>query len=467
MPRILRVDRRARAVIALVALALAGCTASPRPQAIVHVDTDLPIPLFADTLRVDHLAPAGEVLETRIDVAPHPGDWPRSFGVRDAPAGVDARFRMRLHPAHRVVGSIPGIIAEPALLDEPLPGFTIDGFFEIETPAEGVEHWLVVLPADCLGSGACAAPLPERVGGPARSRVGTWPLAREVPCAGEPRAARPGMHEDETCIEGGVFFLGDELKTIEECGPYCSFAPERLVEISPFWMDVHEVTVARWRDAVARGFVTTGEWLTALEGFECVYSLTENDELPMNCVSWQAAADFCAFDGGRLLPTEAQWEFAGSGRGEERTWPWGEVPAHCDQAVFGRFDDPSFGGTPPRGSNFECSVGTEMTPVPVDEPGLDLSRDGVAHLAGNISEWVRDAIARYDAPCWSDASRRDPFCASGASPGLYASRGTSWSGDAPGLAVISRYAVDPASLFDPEIFSAFGYGLRCVRPASP
>jgi formylglycine-generating enzyme required for sulfatase activity len=43
------------------------------------------------------------------------------------------------------------------------------------------------------------------------------------------------------------------------------------------------------------------------------------DQMPMNCLSWSAAVSFCRFDGGRLLPSEAQWEYASSGRGEERT----------------------------------------------------------------------------------------------------------------------------------------------------
>ena len=58
--------------------------------------------------------------------------------------------------------------------------------------------------------------------------------------------------------------------------------------------------------------------------------------LAMNCISAQAAQAFCAWDGGRHLASEAQWEYAASGRGEERIYPWGDALPDCARAVYAR-----------------------------------------------------------------------------------------------------------------------------------
>src|SRR6185503_8188479 len=42
-----------------------------------------------------------------------------------------------------------------------------------------------------------------------------------------------------------------------------------------------------------------------------------NENLPMNCITWYDAFAFCAWDKGRL-PTEAEWNYAAAGGGEQR-----------------------------------------------------------------------------------------------------------------------------------------------------
>ena len=48
-----------------------------------------------------------------------------------------------------------------------------------------------------------------------------------------------------------------------------------------------------------------------------------------------------SWDGGRHLTSEAEWEYAASGRGEERIYPWGNERPDCDRVIFARKDVPN------------------------------------------------------------------------------------------------------------------------------
>ena len=50
-----------------------------------------------------------------------------------------------------------------------------------------------------------------------------------------------------------------------------------------------------------------------------------NENLPMNCVTWQEAYAFCIWDGG-FVPTEAEWAWVAAGGTEQREYAWGETP---------------------------------------------------------------------------------------------------------------------------------------------
>src|SRR4051812_37311444 len=97
--------RGASGAIGAMTVALCTCAVQtpPRPQVVLYVNTDLPVPGFADTLRIDWLDSHGDVIETRYRVAPNAADWPISFGVAVSRDGSPVLFRLRVYPAGRFV----------------------------------------------------------------------------------------------------------------------------------------------------------------------------------------------------------------------------------------------------------------------------------------------------------------------------------------------------------------------------
>src|SRR5262249_37724292 len=79
-----------------------------------------------------------------------------------------------------------------------------------------------------------------------------------VACSLETRTAHPGLFDDEGCIAGRGFLVGDSDigDPDDPLRLFLSGVPERVAIMSPFRMDRWEVTVGRWRDAVARGFTS-------------------------------------------------------------------------------------------------------------------------------------------------------------------------------------------------------------------
>jgi formylglycine-generating enzyme required for sulfatase activity len=392
---------------------------------------------------------------------------------------------------------------EKVALHEPLPGFTIDRLFELSAPDQGIARVRVDLSGACLGvptqpktgsetclvnphdgiayvgtanEGVVALSDPLQS---ADSRVGSWEGAKEVDCRGSPRAGT-GLHEEEVCIKGGAFFLGDERMESAGCSPACATIPERLVVLSPFFMDKYEVSVGRWRVAIEKGFSTKNPWLAEKNYKYCKYRPDGvNDDWPMNCVSWEAATDFCAYDGGRLLPSEAQWEYAASGRGREWMYVWGNDLVECWRSVFARVGA-SLGYPQPAqfGTFLECKdMGEGPAKVgALSGVGQDATRDGVVDMNGNLREWTRDETQSYNLGCWAKPMDKDPTCADGLKfqwsdstiQPFHTVRGGCWGGGSGMMAVAWRAPILLGESGQKEHFTFWGgeapfLGFRCVR----
>jgi sulfatase modifying factor 1 len=177
----------------------------------------------------------------------------------------------------------------------------------------------------------------------------------------------------------------------------------------------------------------------------------ENQEtLPVNCVNWYEAYAFCIWDGG-FLPSEAEWEYAAAGGGQQREYPWGSADPGTSNG-YAIYD-----GYYPDGAVPDAAPGTPGSPMgvsvaniaPVGTPALGATLFGQLDLAGNVSEWDLDwQASSYPNPCTD--------CASLATASFRVVRGGSFVAALPFLLASFRSA-------DPPSTRSFYYGFRCAR----
>ncbi|MGA2326640.1 MAG: SUMF1/EgtB/PvdO family nonheme iron enzyme [Bryobacteraceae bacterium] len=245
------------------------------------------------------------------------------------------------------------------------------------------------------------------------------------------QAGDPRLREDNwVTIPAGTFLMGAQRQ--DPAKP--NYDPIAFEDESP----VHEVYLDAYR--IGRYPVTVEEYARFLddEGYRGRREQPEDwaDQLlhpnrPVVSVTWDEAAAYCAWAGGRL-PTEAEWERAARGS-VGRKYPWGnEAP------------DPS------RANYDQTRVGL-ATPVGVFPRGM--APEGIHDLAGNVWEWVADW---YGEDCYGKSPRGNPRGpAQGETRVL---RGGSWYYFARSLRASHRGDVRPESRY-PDI------GFRCVRDA--
>ncbi|MEZ4222342.1 MAG: SUMF1/EgtB/PvdO family nonheme iron enzyme [Polyangiaceae bacterium] len=372
-----------------LALLLPACGEESLPaqgHVLLHVTTDAPLPAAID--EADDLDQAPLFDRLQIDVFPVGQTQPCAGCSRQVAADrsrlADASFalqggvadiRLRLY---RSAGSNSGA---------PRARSTIDRTVRIAPPAEGRVDAHVVLKTDDVGLPNAMVAVAD--GGPPAGVVGSWPGASVTPCSAPTR-------DDDACIPGGAQWLGDP--NLDTTGfPEKDGAHERLVVLAPYFLDLKEVTVSEFRaSGLATALILGGPSDNPREKDHgivgCVYTTqtSDSDTLPVNCLSWSKAKQYCESLGKRL-PTEAEYERAASALGRSR-FVWGSDLPSCEDAVQDR-----------EGLDAECaSLGAG--PAPAGSGLRDvLDRDGkrIVDLMGNVNEWAADRWNRDDEGCWS------------------------------------------------------------------
>lgn len=484
-----------------VLLAAASCAQQDVPpdgEAVIVVDTNLPVPRVVSRLRIDVYSQSGTWIATRDDVRPDTLDWPVSFSVFHDDPTTDrvALVRLRAYPEGRLIRYTGIVRAEledlvdgvpqgdglPRLMVqgqdrtpefEPDPLVTIDRVVRVQLSYGRRGRVRVLLDGACVGkmpsltawneprsctdgaealSDAIDGVLEDDLNHDLPTAAGTW---GDEPCS--PEGTEAGAGSERVCVPGGTFMLGDAYYRASYLGAEEVMnlpRPERVVRISRFALDRDEVSVARFRAALAKGWTeVTPVGVLEKDGppgpdasWACTFSVAARDreDYPLSCVPWDTARAFCLFEGGDL-PTEAQWEYAAlsAGRNARATYPWGDAPPDCGVAVYGRsYLRP------------DCiDAGEGVQPQRAFNPETDSHPLGVMNLAGSLSEHVRDTLLPFTHECWATAPDHDPACLIDPLPGCpndsepacyddparnHGLRGGSWVSGADELRVVSR-----------------------------
>jgi len=230
------------------------------------------------------------------------------------------------------------------------------------------------------------------------------------------RLARKAPYADMVWIPGGTFLMGSNDHYPEE-------APAHNVAVNGFWMDAHAVTNAEFKRFVeATGHVTLAEkpanaadypgakpeflvpssvvfrkaagpvdlrnshnWWTYVPGADWRHPRGPNSSLqglwkhPVVHVGFEDAEAYAKW-AGKVLPTEAEWEFAARGGLEGAPYVWGDeyMPGDKPMANTWQGEFP-YQNLLEDGYEWTAPVGT----FPANGYGL-------FDMAGNVWEWTTD-----------------------------------------------------------------------------
>jgi len=225
-------------------------------------------------------------------------------------------------------------------------------------------------------------------------------------------------------VPAGPFTMGTDLERADE-----QDKPRHQVTLPTYYLDKFLVTNAQYaRFVAATGRRAPISWKDG--------RIPQGESLkPATMVSWNDAADYCAW-GGRRLPHEAEYEKAGRGA-DGRRWPWGD-------------------NMDPTRLNTYYNVGSTSN-VTAYPRGASLY--GIYDLSGNVEEWTADDLRPYEG---SKASQ-SVYAEDAAGTAVQATqtgtpkvlRGGSWKGDPFSTSLYHRDFALPNHATD-------FYGFRCA-----
>ncbi|MEP7291425.1 MAG: SUMF1/EgtB/PvdO family nonheme iron enzyme [Chloroflexota bacterium] len=215
------------------------------------------------------------------------------------------------------------------------------------------------------------------------------------------------LSSELTTISGGTFTMGTNPSEVSAAQQECENGyggepgnclvsdgddsyPEHTVSISPFSMEVTEVSYAQFLTFMNSSAMGPGSHRNGCGGQACMATRTDSEtsniqfdantysvllainDFPMTNVTWYGAKAYCEAIG-RRLPTEGEWEFAARGGSAERIFPWGNTW----DGTLASTKRPADGSIPQAFAVLSFSGGATQD-------------TGVLNMAGNVAEWVGD-----------------------------------------------------------------------------
>ncbi|MBF0584001.1 MAG: SUMF1/EgtB/PvdO family nonheme iron enzyme [Magnetococcales bacterium] len=260
-----------------------------------------------------------------------------------------------------------------------------------------------------------------------------------------------------TRIPSGDFRMGSSDGDPDE-------QPEHKVSLPSFELGKYEVTVGQFKKFVQEsGYITEaekgggckvlseGRWVMLPDKNWQNPGITQNDNHPVVCVSWNDAMKFLEWlnnhrDGCVYrLPTEAEWEYAARGGTETRRYWGSEETSSCQYANVA---DRTTKNKYPAWKTFECDDGYAET-APVGR--YRANAFGVFDMLGNVSELVADY---YVSSYYQGSPQHNP---QGPNEGEgRVRRGGSWATESVYLRVANRDNTSPST-------RTYGTGFRVAR----
>lgn len=316
----------------------------------------------------------------------------------EAPVSIPATSRYNIRIVYRNSGSEDARLT--LLADGSAPGPTPkpENYFPVHFPPTAGKTATVSILWSLYGTTTrlklASLPAPENNEHPWESDRGSITIDEIQLVPVEPAVAakaNDAMVPEQVLVPGGTFKMGSEQGAPDE-------KPVHAVNVASFWLGKYEITNAQYE-----------HYDPAHRQLRDEYSWRDSD--PVIYVSWEDAARYCNWLSRRVglapyydettweanpkangfrLPTEAEWEYEASGRGEGRIYPWGKAqprPALGNFSAKASLDVE----TALRGQG---NIGT----VPVGSYPQGASRDGIMDLAGNVAEWCFDYYEPYSKP---------------------------------------------------------------------
>ena len=249
-------------------------------------------------------------------------------------------------------------------------------------------------------------------------------------------------------VPAGKFQIGSKNTSTDN-----DETPQKEIELSPFWIEEHEVTFTEWdlyfKDmSLPQSKVIDGVTRATPQYIDLTWGMGRDGNQPTNSMSQQAAMMYCKWLYSKTgfffrLPTEAEWEYACKA---------GETKSPDIKAIL----EAGFA---------KDNSGAKFHKVKQKKPNAW----GIYDMLGNLSEWTLD---QYDAAYYQNIAAKDPMTTpAGRYPKTV--RGGSYLDEPAQLNCTNRIASEPKwNQRDPQIpksrwwlTDARFVGFRVVRPA--